>query len=134
MAAWGISNFENDTALKWVEEVTQNSKNVDLKKELTEFLQGFDSEETTLVECERFLVIAEVFAALIGSASEDAPEELLDWILLKYTKIESVALKKVISGVELILKDSEAKEMYLDTEYFKAWERVQKDLIKRLNS
>ena len=31
------------------------------------------------------------------------------------------------------MTDSEAKEMYLDSGYFKSWEKAQKDLIKRLS-
>ena len=40
------------------------------------------------MECSRFLAMAEVIAGLVGTPAEDFPEELMDWIELKYINID----------------------------------------------
>jgi hypothetical protein len=133
MSAWGISNFENDTALDWVSEIVEGKDVNSLQNSIDAFLKDFSIEDTSLIECSKFLTIAETIAALIGSPDQDFPEELQDWIDLKYVKIDQFTIDKTVKGVKLIMTDSEAKEMYLDSGYFKSWEKTQKDLIKRLS-
>lgn len=133
MSAWGISNFENDTALDWVNSIIQQKEVSTLKTSVEEFLTSFSSEETTLIECSKFLTIAETIAGLLGAPAEDFPEELNDWIESKFIKIEQSTIDDTRKGVKLILKDSEAKEMYVDSGYYKSWEKAQKDLLKRLS-
>ena len=133
MSAWGISNFENDTALDWVDKVIQQKQMSDLSRLIDSFITDFTPNETSLIECSRFLTVAEIVAGFVGSPAEDFPEELTDWIELKYIKIEQTTIDKTVKGVKLIMLESEAKEMYVDSGYFKAWEKAQKDLIKRLS-
>lgn len=133
MSAWGLSNFENDTALDWVNDVIQRKEVENFKETIESFLKSFSVEKTTLMDCSKFLTIAETVAALLGSPAQDFPEELQDWIELKYIKIEASTVENAIIGVRLVMGDSEAKEMYLDSGYFKPWEKAQKDLIKRLS-
>lgn len=133
MSAWGISNFENDTAISWIEELVEGKDGGSIKSEIKEFVQDFDPEETSLFDCAKFLTVAEVLAGLVGSPSIDFPVELSEWVENKYTKIENDILVKAKEGVQLVLKDSEAKEMFKDTGYFASWQKTQKDLIKRLS-
>lgn len=133
MSAWGISNFENDTALDWVNEVVHRKEIESFKESVELFLKSFSIENTSLMDCSKFLAIAETMAALLGSPGQDFPEELQDWIETKYIKIEASTVESAKRGVQMIMNDSEAKEMYLDSGYFKSWEKAQKDLIKRLS-
>ena len=133
MSAWGISNFENDTALDWVNEIIQEQEITGLKESINTFLKDFSGESTSLIDCSKFLTAAETVAAIIGSPNEDFPEELKEWVESKYIKIEQITIDAAKKGVKLIMTDSEAKEMYLDSGYFKSWEKAQKDLIKRLS-
>ncbi len=133
MSAWGISNFENDTAMDWVDYLIQENKGVNIKDFVNTFIDDFASDQTTLIECSKFLTVAETIAGLVGNPAIDFPEELADWIEKKYIKIEQTTLNKTKEGVKLVMLDSEAKEMYLDSGYFKSWEKAQKDLIKRLS-
>ena len=133
MSAWGISNFENDTAMDWVDYLIQENKGVNFKDFVNTFIDDFASDQTTLIECSKFLTVAETIAGLVGNPAIDFPEELADWIEKKYIKIEQKTLNKTKEGVKLVMLDSEAKEMYLDSGYFKSWEKAQKDLIKRLS-
>ncbi|MBL57629.1 MAG: hypothetical protein CMP61_10595 [Flavobacteriales bacterium] len=133
MSAWGISNFENDTALDWVAYLIEEKQGINFKKFINTFVSEFTPDETSLIECSKFLTVAETVAGLAGNPADDFPEELSDWVETKYIKIEQVTLDKAIEGVKLVMVDSEAKEMYLDSGYFKSWEKAQKDLIKRLS-
>ena len=133
MSAWGISNFENDTALDWVNEVIDSKEVENFKESVELFLKSFSVENTSLMDCSKFLAIAETMAALLGSPGQDFPEELQDWIETKYIKIEASTVESAKRGVQMIMNDSEAKEMYLDSGYFKSWQKAQKDLIKRLS-
>ncbi len=133
MSAWGISNFENDTALDWVNEVVHRKEIESFKESVELFLKSFSVENTSLMDCSKFLAIAETMAALLGSPGQDFPEELQDWIETKYIKIEASTVESAKRGVQMIMNDSEAKEMYLDSGYFKSWQKAQKDLIKRLS-
>ncbi len=133
MSAWGISNFDNDTALEWVNELIHKKQVENFKESIESFLKSFSVEETSLIDCSRFLTISETIAALLGSPGQDFPEELKDWIESKYIKIEASTVQNAKRGVKLVMTDSEAKEMYLDSGYFKSWEKTQKDLIKRLS-
>lgn len=133
MSAWGISNFENDTALNWVSRIVEQKEVSNLSDSINDFISAFSPEETSLIECSEFLTIAETIAGLIGSPAEDFPEELKEWIESKYIKIEQSTIDNAKKGVKLIMVDSEAKEMFLDSGYFKSWEKTQKDLIKRLS-
>ncbi len=133
MSAWGISNFENDTALNWVSRIVEQKEVSNLSNSINDFISAFSPEETSLIECSEFLTIAETIAGLIGSPAEDFPEELKEWIESKYIKIEQSTIDNAKKGVKLIMIDSEAKEMFLDSGYFKSWEKTQKDLIKRLS-
>jgi|TARA_B110000261_G_C13035873_1_gene338229 hypothetical protein len=134
MSAWGISNFENDSALGFVGSLIEEDNGETIDGIIKNFVSTFDPEDTTLVDCSRFLAVAEVLAGLLGSPSEDFPDEMTDWIETKYIKIEQDIIVQAKKGVSLILKDSEAKEMYWGSGYQTSWVKAQKDLLKRLSA
>ena len=114
MSSWGITNFENDVALDYVAELVLSHDQLQLSSEIDQFNATFNSEETSLDECLLFLTKMELLAGLIGSPSVDMPLELKDWIEGKYIKVEQKVLKNAVQGVQKVLTDSEAKEMYLE--------------------
>lgn len=132
MSAWGISNFENDSALDWVSNIIEQNKVSSLSSTINKFIANFSIEETTLIKCSVFLAVAETIAGLVGNPAEDFPDELKDWSETKYIRIEQITMDNAIKGIDMILKDSEAREMFLDSGYYASWEKSQKDLIKRL--
>lgn len=133
MSAWGISNFENDTALNWIDNLIEHSDIDSINSTINIFVSDFDPEETSLIECSKFLAVVELLAGLQGNPSEDFPDELTDWIEGKYIKVSEDVVNKAKEGVALVLKDSEAKEMYWDSGYQKSWVEAQNSLIKRLS-
>lgn len=133
MSAWGITNFENEIALAFVNDLALNRSEFSIETYIDSFKGKFHPEKTSLDECLEFFAVVELLAALLGEPAEDLPSELKDWIEGKYIKIEESLVKKAIAGINDLVKDSEAKEMYLDGPYFNAWLRTQKNLIKRLS-
>lgn len=133
MSAWGVSNFENDTALDWVGKIVKQKDINLITNSIDKFVNGFNAEETTLINCSKFLTIAEILAGLLGSPAEDFPEELTDWIESKYINVEQSTIDTAIEGVRLLMNESEVREMYLDSGYFNSWDKAQKNLIKRLS-
>ena len=75
MSAWGISNFENDTALDWVNEIVQEKEIHSIKDSIDSFLHDFSVEDTSLMDCLKFLTIAETVAKLLPN-SAGIPAEL----------------------------------------------------------
>ena len=133
MSAWGISNFENDTALNWIDNLIEHSDIDSINSTINIFVSDFDPEETSLIECSKFLALVELLAGLRCNPNEDVPDELTDWIEGKYIEVNEDVVKKAKEGVALVLKDSEAKEMYWDSGYQKSWIEAQNSLIKRLS-
>jgi hypothetical protein len=134
MSAWGINNFDNDTAIYWLQRLIDEDEDGIIKNTIEGFSKNFRADRTDIIECSEFLAAAEVVAALTGNPAEQLPVELEDWIQGQYIQIDQKALEECHKGVELILKDSELKEMFLDSGYFKSWEKEQRNLIKRLKS
>ena len=54
MSAWGISNFENDTALDWVAYLIEEKQGINFKKFINTFVSEFTPDETSLIECSKF--------------------------------------------------------------------------------
>lgn len=131
MSAWGINNFENNVALDWLEELIQ-SNGSEVKAFMNSFVQHFNPEETTLDNCFKFLAICELFAIINHNPADDLPSELLDWMERTYVENQKEPLEVCAKGLKLILKDSEIKEMYLDSEYYESWKEIQENLLKRL--
>ena len=132
MSAWGISNFENDTALDWVGKIVKQKDINVITNSIDKFVNGFNAEETTLINCSKFLTIAEILAGLLGSPAEDFPEELTDWIESKYINIEQSTIDTAIEGVRLLMNESEVREMYLDSGYFNSLEWIQPKMLSVL--
>lgn len=134
MSAWGISNFDNDTAIYWLQRLIDEDEDGIIKNTIDGFSKRFRPDRTDIIECSEFLAASEVVAALTGNPAEEVPVELEEWIQGQYIQIDQNALQECVKGVEMIVNDSELKEMFLDSGYFKSWQKEQRNLIKRLKS
>ncbi|MFM7024287.1 MAG: DUF4259 domain-containing protein [Flavobacteriales bacterium] len=130
--AWGISNFENDSAQEWVDELVEKGKAGDVAKEIDTFLKNFKASETDMMTCCCFLAAAEIIAAIKEDPSDDIPENLEDWIKENKLKADEALVKKAIDGLNKITRGSELKEMYEGSHLYDDWMDIQKDLLTRL--
>jgi hypothetical protein len=79
----------------------------------------------------RAIVAAEVLAAQIGNESGDVPEELQEWIQ-NQNDPDSALIGRARSAVRRVLRSSELRELWQESELFPEWrERIQ-SLLKRL--
>ena len=130
--AWGISNFENDSAQEWVDELVEKGKPGDVVKEIDNFLKNFKASETDMMTCCCFLAAVEIIAAVKDDPADDIPENLEDWIKENKIKADEALVKKAIDGLNKITRGSELKEMYEGSHLYDDWMDVQKDLLTRL--
>ncbi|MDR1370955.1 MAG: DUF4259 domain-containing protein [Dysgonamonadaceae bacterium] len=132
MGAWGYKNFENDSALDWLNEYVSDPTESELNEifdyvlEREEFL---DSEESLIA-----LAASEIIAAGLYSGSSDFPQEVNAAEL--GISISKSLIKKAIDSINKILshKQSELRILWEESEEFQVWKHYQEILIKRLNT
>ncbi len=130
--AWGISNFENDSAQEWVEDLIAKGKSTTVNKEIEGFVKNFKASETDMMTCCTFLAAAEIIAAVKDDPADDIPEDLEDWIKENRLKNDEAMVKKAIEGLNKITRGSELQEMYEGSQLYDDWMDIQKDLLTRL--
>lgn len=131
MGAWGIGNFENDTALDWVGALQDAD---DPAAFIAVTLQRVVAETDYLdadASCEA-LAAAEVVAARLDTPAADFPDELRSW-LGESTRFESTSLVEEANNAVLrITTDSELKDLWEESEDLDEWQALQQNLLSRL--
>ena len=141
MGAWGIKTFENDGAMDWLGEF------LDAPSE-TRILNTFSAQPTVIqpgligklmgkkaesipgeLEGDEVLAAAEVVASILGRPSTTIPDELKN---LPAISISPTTVSKALSAIDEIMKDSNLKECWEETDDFQAWKAEVEDLRTRL--
>ncbi|MFZ9847942.1 MAG: DUF4259 domain-containing protein [Flavobacteriales bacterium] len=130
--SFGISNFENDSAMEWCESLVASNKAAMIAKELDTFNKNFKANDTDMMTCNVALAAAETVAAIKEDPADDIPEILEDWIAANKLKADDVLVKSAIDAVNKITRGSELKEMYEGSQLYDNWMEVQKELLQRL--
>jgi len=130
--SFGISNFENDSAMEWCEALVEKNKASIIAKELETFNKTFKSNETDMMTCNVALAAAEAVAAIKEDPADDIPEILEDWIAANKLKADEALVKSAIDAVNKIIRGSELKEMYEGSQLYDDWMEIQKELVTRL--
>lgn len=128
MSVYGISIFENDTALEWIEDFLEE---IELEAAL-ETLKAAEESDYKIIECEEAIVAAEVLAALNGNGREDFPDELYEMIKENEFYCEEEELELATEVVENIKRSSELKEIWQESVEYNSWLDEMNDLIERL--
>lgn len=131
MGAWGIGIFENDEASDWVYTLAEEEGADALRETLMAAADLFGLEEILEEPAgSGALAAAEVVAALLGNPSANLPEEVSEWVQGKElgSELASVAQK----AVEVVLTNSELKELWQETEDFNEWKAIVNNLKERL--
>ena len=133
MGAWGIGNFENDTALDWISELIYNTRSDFIEESIEKVL--IKEKYLDYDDCCSALAASEIIASLRGNPPNELPEEAEDWIRKKTIQISEELTKKAIEAVNRIKEDSELKDLIEeDTEDIDLWLNTINDLISRLNT
>lgn len=130
MGAWGIKNFENDTAMDWVSEFNESPSLSFLEKTLN---KAFNDEYLEADDACEILATAEVLAAIKGKPGIDFPEEINSNSLA--IPDTGILIPKAIKAIEKILTagESELLELWNEGNETEEWENVLADLKLRLS-
>lgn len=94
---------------------------------------GAEEEYIETDEASAALAAAEIVAATLGKASQDAPEELGAAIKNAGLTVDEKLVKQARKAVKQVLKESELQEMWADAGEMDEWELVQSGLLGRLS-
>lgn len=141
MGAWGIKTFENDGAMNWLDDFLEEPSE-------TRILNTFSARPTVIqpsligklmgkkaesipgeLEGDEVLAAAEVVATILGRPSTTNPDELKN---LPAIGLSPATVSKALSAIDEIMKESNLKECWEETDDFQAWKAVVDDLRTRL--
>jgi len=131
MGAWGIKNFENDSALDWLGDFSENQDPGFIEETLLVVLEN--EEDLEADDCCYALAAAEILAALNKNKSSDFPEEGLEEILS--LQVENLTELKELAKTSIlkIKSNSELKALWEESDEYSQWIEVLDDLEKRLS-
>ncbi len=135
MGAWGIGNFDNDTAADWALEF-ENSEDLTLVKEIIEQVLNGDEEYLDAdLACEALAAI-EVVARLGGNWGEKSAysEPVDNWVEEHNLAVSPDLIADCIKTIDRILgKNSELNELWKESEDYEAWKGRLEDLKNRVS-
>lgn len=135
MSDFGISNFVTETAGNYFTDVQTNGYGL-LLLAIEKVLDPDVSAD--LIECEEALLAAEFIAAAMGHAAHDFPEDASDWVLLNLPmgSVENQEIvtyaEKAADAIDIIVTESELRDLWEENPEFEKWFQAQVDLQKRL--
>lgn len=130
MGAWGVGNFENDTALDWVDSLEKYN---DLTY-IQETLENIDEDYIETDEGEILLVAIEAIASLKGNPSKNSySESLHQWVELHSLEVPNDLLDRAKVLLDLMASDkSELKVLWEEAKQFDEWIEELKSLAQRI--
>jgi hypothetical protein len=132
MGAWGHGSFDNDDAGDWVAELSEAVGTEPVSEAFEAVLEVGDNY-LEVTEAGRGLAAAEVVAALLGRPPAVLPEEVTAWLAGKKPP-KAALIKKAQRVVKRVLKDSELKELWAESEDAAKWQREAEGLLQRLSA
>ncbi|MEO3944279.1 DUF4259 domain-containing protein [Gorillibacterium sp. CAU 1737] len=130
MGAWGHGNFDNDTVLDWVADLTQEPGLTLLTEAIEAVLEDVELDADT---ASIGLGAIEVLAALQDRPWKDQyeDEELTDWIK-EHNQQGAHLLEKAQASLRKIREESELKELWEESDHYEDWVDTIKELEDRL--
>ncbi len=130
MGAWGHGSFENDDAADFIADLVEMNDPSLIDEALQRVLDA-RADYVVAPDASCALAAAEVVAALNGSAAQDLPDELREWIEGKDRPTpEQVARAREV--VAQVRSDSELRDLVEEAESLGDWEPLVADLQRRL--
>ena len=130
MGAWGVGNFDNDTALDWVCDLDE----YDDTTLLEQTLDAIDEDDIDASSAEEALIAIEVIARLLCNFKKDDYSEEVDrWVKAHPITVSNELLEKAKKTITLILGgNSELRGLWESTHNYQKWILIVKDLEQRL--
>lgn len=130
MGAWEVGSFDNDDALDWVYEL-EEADGFSIFLDAFENVTGQKGDYREAPECAVAVCAAEVVAALLGSADDDLPNEVIAWVEGKPEPSEVLVIM-ARAALNAVLDESELKDLWEDSDHYEEWQESMKDLLERL--
>lgn len=129
---WGVNTFDNNDAIEWLKGIEENN---DFKKvnTLIKSLNDLaDLDDVVLKECTEALAAIEVIASAKTDNFKTFPADKVDWLSNADFAFSEEEIKAALKLAKSIKKDSEIKELFLDSPLLKSWNEYMDELIKKL--
>lgn len=130
MGAWGTGSFENDDALDWVFEL-EKARNFQVLADAFQTVLDLKNDYLEAPECCIAICAAEVTAGLLGNPEDDLPDEVMEWMDGQPDPSE-VLIKLAKNALNEVLKNSELKELWEETDDYEEWREIVLDIRDRL--
>ena len=130
MGASGPGSFENDDVMDWVAELESYSDDSPIVDALSTVIdQAGDYLEAP--DCSNAIAAAEVVAAQLGHPHEDCPEGIEVWVE-GHPAPSATRIAQARQTIEVILAESELKELWKDSGGLEEWQGAMEELLSRL--
>ena len=130
MGSWGFGTFENDDAADWMADLAEMGEDALIDEALDRVLEAKDDFiEAPDASCA--LAAAEVVAALKGRPAQDLPDDLRSWIEGKSAPKDGI-VSKAREAVAAVLKGSELRDLWEESDGLEDWQPIVQDLQRRL--
>ena len=130
-----ISNFENESAEDFLSDMSVNGYGL-ISISLDKITNAENRPD--IIECEEAIVACEIVAAVLGKPAHDLPEDLKEWIHMflpensdERNEVASLA-EKAADVIDLLVTDSELRDLWEEGSNFDLWFETQVDLQKRI--
>jgi hypothetical protein len=130
MGAFGISPFDNDDGLDFIAEIV-GAEDMNVIAQAVYAVPDADEQYVESGTATRALVAAEVLAAQNGNESGDVPDELQEWIQ-NQNDPDNALIVRARSAVRRVLRNSELRDLWQESELFPDWRDRIQYLMKRL--
>ncbi|WP_134704764.1 DUF4259 domain-containing protein [Ammoniphilus sp. YIM 78166] len=141
MGAWGVGNFENDSALDWMHDFLESEDKMTILKKTFKMAtrgNGFfgklfrRSPELEEPEAAAVLAAGEVISLLLGKPATELPDELIDWASKNRLNLTIGLVNDALSVIGSVRKNSELKFLWEETDEYHSWLKEVTDLENRL--
>jgi hypothetical protein len=130
MGAWGAGSFENDDALDWLGVLAGAYGPTPIRDALSAAAEAEGYVEAP--EASAALAAAEVAAALFGHPSPTLPDEAAGWVRANAGAAQAGLRELARRAVDAVARDSELRDLWLETGDAGEWEAAVRDLRSRL--
>lgn len=128
MSIWGFGAFENDDAIAWLGDLEDAEDQGILDHALQLVV---NASVPPAHDCNEALAAAEVVALLHKSPGHSLPKEVTNWVKTHPNKTDALR-EKALQATEVILADSELRNIWEEEDDLDVWKDELEDLIIRL--
>jgi hypothetical protein len=130
MGAWGAGLFDNDDVMDWLADL-EEAKDWSLVEIAFAAVIADDVEYREAPECSVALGAAALVAAKVRAAPIELPKAAQEWVQrvpMPHPGLPAVA----VECIDAVLQDSELKDLWEESDSFKAWKAALRSLRKSL--